>query len=137
MGTKPQPDLFFLGKSTLGSWSPLDRHDGHSRRAMAWVLWVALPLAWAALRFISHWWHHKVIGVLVCLLPQEIFWQIVVCLQVWSRCFKYTKVFCSLMFLMCRRNLLIFRLLVAESSPYHFMDGTGGKNREVVALIQN
>lgn len=37
----------------------------------------------------------------------------------------HLKVFCSPTFLMCSRNLVTFRLLVAENSPHHCMDDTG------------
>lgn len=114
----PNPTCFFLcscktrekvGKSTLGSWLPWHRRVWCSRRAMAQV---ALPSAGTVLGVISHWWHHKVMEVLICrvgnfLANSSFFTKLK---QV------HLKAFCSSSFLMCSRNSVTFRQIISLKS---------------------
>lgn len=88
------------GESTLRSWLPLHRRDLCNRRERVWVSWVALASAGTVLGPISHCWHHKVMGALVCgagnFLANSSFFK--------NLKQMHLKVFCSSSFVMCSRN---------------------------------
>lgn len=130
MAEKTQPDLIFclFMQNRRESWGKdpkvlvataqkgLVQQEGNSLGVMG-----GIALSWDRAGLSSHWWHHKVLGVLLCragnFLANSSFFTNLKQMHI--------KVFCSSSFVMCSRNSVTFRLPVAEDFPLKCMDDSG------------